>query len=142
MSTRALIAAALACALAILLAGGIMLILLSNDNASKVKSLKLGQAVTANHVEVSVLEVSSDPRFVRLKTRAEGTDGPEQSRSNFGIRVGLKVVGSAADQSSCQQIDRTTECDLSFDIPIADRTNLVAVYQGASASWALPITAP
>ncbi|MFM8390727.1 MAG: hypothetical protein ACKOA5_15945, partial [Actinomycetota bacterium] len=73
MSTRKLILTALVCGLAILIAGGIKLIQVANDE-KQVEVLSLGDDVTLGDMTVSVLDIDRRPDATLVTVTMTGVD--------------------------------------------------------------------
>lgn len=121
VSTRKLIAVALLCGLAILVAGGIQLFRISDRSGRTVEVLEEGQSATVGGVQVQVvssvrtggaLEVS-----VRLGAPGDGTSVP---LSSFTLLVGggLERATPGSSPSSCPEpvplTPTLTSCDVAF----------------------------
>lgn len=75
MRTRTLLLLAIACGLAILLAGGIQLIRVSGDR-SGTPDLSIGQSAQAGDVAVTVLSAAETGGAMRVEVRLGGVDDP------------------------------------------------------------------
>ena len=138
MSTRKLIALALGCALVILLAGGIQLVLLSNRDDVRVEALAVGQSTQVGDNRVTVLSSEVSGRTVRLSVSVAGPGDLEAlARDGFAIHARDRVIPAASDQASCQQTGGEAHCTLVFDTGDTNLTNAVAVYLRANVSWRL-----
>jgi hypothetical protein len=134
VSTRKLIAIALVCGLAILLAGGVQLVLLSGHKDSTVALLTEGQTAKVGAVDATLVahEVAGDE-----------------------VRISVKMTGASADANGWALLTRTGRlvprlsagagclgggtCEVVFDAKGIDPVGLIAIYgQGTERrSWQL-----
>jgi hypothetical protein len=121
VSTRKLIAVALLCGLAILVAGGIQLFRISDRSGRTVEVLEQGQSATVGGVQVQVVGSSRAGGqlgvSVRLSARGDGTSVP---LSSFTLLVGGDLEQAVPDSSPSACADPLpvtpilTACDVAF----------------------------
>ena len=128
MSTRKLILAALACGLAILIAGGVMLLRLSTTD-TKATTLAEGTTATVSGTTVAVVSHAVDGTTLRLTVSA-----PTEKGWGVITDTGTPVPPLTASCTAGQ-------CTLDFDLSKIKRTpkSYVAGFSagGQSASWSL-----
>jgi hypothetical protein len=138
MSTRKLIAVALACALVILLAGGIQLVLLSRHDTVRVDALSPGQSSQVGDVEVTVLATALTSGTMHVTASLNGPgDLSAMAKAKFALLARQQALAVVESQSSCQQTGDQAQCDLVFDAGTTNLDDAAVVYRGAKASWAL-----
>lgn len=121
VSTRKLIAVALLCGLAILVAGGIQLFRISDRSGRTVEVLEEGQAATVGGVQVEVVSSvrTSDALDVSVRLDA-GSGGASVPLSSFTLLVGgdLERAVPGSGTSACPDpvpVNPTsTSCDVAF----------------------------
>jgi len=121
VSTRKLIAVALLCGLAILVAGGIQLFRISDRSGRTVEVLEEGQSATVGAVEVEVVSSvrTSDTLAVSVRLGA-GSGGTSVPLSSFTLLVGgdLEQAVPGSGSSACPDpvpVSPTlTSCDVAF----------------------------
>jgi hypothetical protein len=99
VSTRKLIAVALLCGLAILVAGGIQLFRISDRRGHTVEVLEEGQSATVGGVQVAVVTSTHTPDDVSASIRL----GPTPTAVTFGVESFTLLVGG--------QLERPTNAD-------------------------------
>jgi hypothetical protein len=140
MPTRKLIALALACGIAILLAGGVQLLLLSRRDKSNGPSLKpLGTVVSIGGMRISPDAVSKATGELRVQVSmsaaSAAVDHPADGwalLSGTGSLVDRLGTDCAATLAAAQQLT----CTVRFAVP-AETTGLVVLFGrgSARASW-------
>jgi hypothetical protein len=121
VSTRRLIAVALLCGLAILVAGGIQLFRISDRSGRTVEVLEEGQSATIGGVQVEVVSSvrRSDDFAVSVRLGAPG-DGTSVPLSSFTLLVGgdLERAVAGSGPSACPDpvplTPTLTFCDVGF----------------------------
>jgi hypothetical protein len=137
MSTRKLIALALGCALVILLAGGIQLVLLSERDTARVEALAAGQSAEVGKLRIAVLSTEVTPGALRVKATLSGPgDLTALAKDHFGVRARERLLTVGAE-SACHTEGTDAVCDLLFDPGTTNLTDSFVVYRGAEASWAV-----
>jgi hypothetical protein len=146
VSTRRLILAALACGLAILVAGSIQLLrLASSDEAATV--LGVGDSAVVDGIEVTLVSMPGDLALVvRMVASAEADSLLEPGRS-WSMQVGDVRLEQrrpdvanieSCDQTSLLEAGETVECSLAFADATTDATRYLRFSQrGKTATWAL-----
>lgn len=115
MRTRTLLILAVVCGLAILVAGGVRLLSLSDDRTTT--DLPIGATESAGDVTVTVLSATeSDDRLV-VEVRLGGVDDPD-GLSGFTLLAGAQLpIDDGATPSSCVGVVvSATTCDLVFTV--------------------------
>ena len=102
MSTRKLILTALLCGLAILIAGGVKLIQVANDE-TEVQVLALGDEATLGDMTVSVLEIDRRPDATLVTVTMTGVDLAE------GAADGWRLLGDGRVQEPANENGRVQE---------------------------------
>ena len=109
MSTRKLILTALVCGLAILLAGGIKLVQVANDE-KRVEVLALGAQATLGDMTVSVLSIDRTPDATLVTVSMVGVELAEGASSGWRMladgRVSEPLVGSSATEKQSPATER------------------------------------
>jgi hypothetical protein len=113
MKTRTLLLLAVTCGLAILLAGGLQLLRVS-DQSTPTTSLVLQQVGKAGDATVTLLAVADDGTTLRATVRIGGVDDSDGLRG-FTLVAPGKVVTPTAVTGSCESISvAPRQCDLVF----------------------------
>lgn len=142
MSTRRLIAAALLCGLAILLAGGIFLVNLAanQDDLTVPDLLVLGQSADVEGVQATVLSADATDRALVLHVRLQAAGEPvADAADGWAVVIGsIRDPLETATDTPCAGREvpagATVECDLAF--AAADGTAFVEYARGeARARW-------
>lgn len=127
MKTRTLLLLSVASALAILLAGGVFLLQLSNESAT-VDEASFGEAVRVGDVEVTVaaFEESADGAAV-VTIDVGGVDDIDAIDSFRMITGGVPLEPLRAPAAGrCAEITVAEQrCDLAFDVSATDAPNRV-----------------
>ena len=138
MSTRKLILSALLCGLAILIAGGIKLIQVANDETT-VEILALGDEATLGDMTVSVLDINADDEATLVTVTMTGVDLAEGAADGWRLLADGRVLApaGASDGDACDAVSAAspTRCTVRFDA--ADSAPTVAyVRAGEQRQWA------
>lgn len=127
MKTRTLLLLSVGVGLAILLAGGVLLLQLSNETAT-VDQASLGEAAEVGDVEVTVLEFSESDGDVAMVTVEIGGVDDRDGIDSFRLITGgepLVPVRAPAD-GRCSEITVAPQrCRLDFDLSATDAPNRV-----------------
>jgi hypothetical protein len=148
MSTRKLILTALLCGLAILIAGGVKLIQVANDEV-EVKVLALGEEVTLGDMTVSVLEIDRGPDATLVTVTMVGVDlasgaadgwrllgdGRVQEPANGNGRVQEPLATSTANGCTTVMADSPTRCTIGFEA-VESVPTVAYVRAGEQRQWA------
>ncbi|MFZ9696351.1 MAG: hypothetical protein ACO3C5_01815 [Ilumatobacteraceae bacterium] len=148
MSTRKLILTALLCGLAILIAGGVKLIQVANDE-TEVQVLALGDEATLGDMTVSVLEIDRRPDATLVTVTMTGVDlaegaadgwrllgdGRVQEPANENGRVQEPAVPSAANGCTTVTADSPTRCTIGFEA-VESVPTVAYVRAGEQRQWA------
>ena len=148
MSTRKLILTALLCGLAILIAGGVKLIQVANDE-TEVQVLALGDEATLGDMTVSVLEIDRRPDATLVTVTMTGVDlaegaadgwrllgdGRVQEPANENGRVQEPLATSTANGCTTVMADSPTRCTVQFD-PAESAPTVAYVRAGEQRQWA------
>jgi hypothetical protein len=126
MKTRTLLLLSVASALAILLAGGVFLLQLSNETAA-VEEATVGEAVEVGDVDVTVTGYSEDSGGARVEVDIGGVDDGDGIDSFRLITGGdpLVPVRAPADGRCTRITVATQQCRLDFDLSGSDAPNRV-----------------
>lgn len=104
MRTRTLLLLAVACGLAILVAGGIQLLRVSDDNSSS-DDLAVGDSAVAGDLTVTVLAADEADGFMRVEVRLGGVDD-DAALGDFHLVVpGQALSPLSADQAEAGEGD-------------------------------------
>jgi hypothetical protein len=138
MRTRTLLLLAVACGLAILLAGGIRLLTISSDDDPA--DLKIGATGAAGDARVTVLSATeSDERLV-VTVRFSGVDDPD-GINGFELLAGSVIdPASATAPGQCRTLSlQPTTCDLVFDVAdVVGTARVLRFHRGEQqVRWAL-----
>jgi hypothetical protein len=148
MSTRKLILTALLCGLAILIAGGVKLIQVANDE-TEVQVLALGDEATLGDMTVSVLAIDRRPDATLVTVTMTGVDlaegaadgwrlladGRVQEPANENGRVQEPANNSDTDGCTAVRAESPTRCTVRFES--AESAPTVAyVRAGEQRQWA------
>ena len=141
MSTRKLILTALVCGLAILLAGGIKLFQVANDN-KQVEVLSLGDAATLGDMTVSVIAIDATADATSVTVTMTGVDLADGASSGWRMLADGRVSQPVAAQSNeagqtCDSVSasKVTRCVVLF--AAADSAPTIAyIRAGEQRQWA------
>lgn len=144
MSTRRLILTALVCGLAILLAGGIQLFRIADDDPVELPGL--GDARTVSGVEVTVVNVgeTGDATLVEVSVRATSPDVTGNAGEGWTLVRGNPFspidVPADAGAVACSTVELTADaqdCVVAFAAPGNDARFLGYQRGSVEARWAL-----
>lgn len=138
MSTRKLILTALVCGLAILIAGGIKLIQVANDEA-EVQVLVLGDEATLGDMTVSVLDIDRRPDATLVTVTMTGVELSSGAADGWRLLADGRVQEPAgnSDGDGCTAVAARslTRCTVRFEA--AESAPTVAyVRAGEQRQWA------
>jgi len=138
MSTRKLILTALLCGLAILIAGGVKLIQVANDEA-EVEVLAFGDEATLGDMTVSVVDIDRRPDATLVTVTMTGVDLASGAADGWRLLADGRVQEPAAnaDDNACTAVAvaTPTRCTVLFDA--AESAPTVAyVRAGGQRQWA------
>lgn len=137
MSTRKLILLALACGLAILLAGGIKLFQVARDPA-EVEVLALGENAEVGDMEVTVLDVIVRPDATLVDVEMVGVDGDDAAEGWRLLADGSvrePVDANPGDACPPTSVTEPVRCTVAF--AAVESTPIVAyVRAGEQRQWA------
>ena len=145
MKTRTLLLMAVGTALAILLAGGVLLFQLSNETGA-LTAVELGQTVTVGDVSINVLDTGAatdDDGVLGVDVEMGGVDdrdGLGTIRLVTGDRT-LAPLATVAD-GRCTAITLTVQrCRLDFDVSGSATSSRVLVMRRGDeqVNWRLPV---
>lgn len=148
MSTRKLILTALLCGLAILIAGGVKLIQVANDE-TEVQVLALGDEVTLGDMTVSVLAIDRRPDATLVTVTMTGVDlaegaadgwrllgdGRVQEPANGDGRVQEPANNSDNDGCTAVRAGSPTRCTVRFEA-VESAPTVAYVRAGEQRQWA------
>lgn len=128
MKTRTLLLLAVGVGLAILLAGGVFLLQLSNESAT-VDLAAVGEPAQVGDVAITVDSASETSGTFAVTITIGGVDDPD-GLDSFRLVTGGEPLSpiAAPAPGRCDAITETTrECRLDFDLSATDATNRVLV---------------
>ena len=148
MSTRKLILTALVCGLAILIAGGVKLIQVANDEVA-VEVLAFGDEATLGDMTVSVLDVERRPDATLVTVTMTGVDltsgaadgwrlladGRVQEPASENGRVQESASVSDTDGCTAVRAGAPTRCTVRFDA-VESAATVAYVRAGEQRQWA------
>ncbi len=126
MKTRTLLLLSVGVALMILLAGGVLLLQLSNESTA-VEPADVGEAVTVGDVDVVVLGAEESGSVFSVDVEVGGVDDDIDS---FSLATGdnrLAPVPAVADGRCTEITVVEQQCRLEFDVSGSDGSNRVLV---------------
>ena len=146
MKTRTLLLLAVGTALAILLAGGVLLFQLSNEQ-NAVHSIQLGSKVQVGDVSIVVHDAtpvgaSADRPVLGVDVSIGGVDDPD-GLDSFLLVTGdrsLAPIDAPSDGRCTEITTEVVECRLDFDVSGSETSSRVLVIRRGDqqANWRLP----
>ncbi len=142
MKTRTLLLLSVGTALAILLAGGVLLFQLSNEQ-STVDTIEIGQEVQVGDVSITVDDAEiADSDTLSVAVELGGVDDPDGIDS-FRLVTGdrsLAPIASPADGRCAEITSDVVACRLDFDVSGTETSSRVLVMRRGDqqANWRLP----
>lgn len=136
MKTRTLLLLALACGLAIMLAGAVFLFQLSTQD-DLAEPVPVGEQVRVGDMNVTVTNASEVDRRLSVTIEIGGTLD-EQPAANFRLIASGRAV--AVDESTCPPTESAVQsCVVRFDVAAADGVSRVLFYERGDeqARWVL-----
>ncbi len=138
MKTRTLLLLSVGIGLVILLAGGVLLLQLSNETAS-VEPAEIGEAVQVGDVDVTVFGAQETDGVFSVDVEIGGVDDDIDS---FSLATGdrrLEPLVAAADGRCGGLSVADRRCRIEFDVSAADGSNrvLVLLRGDAQRNWVL-----
>ena len=131
MKTRTLLLLALGCGVAILLAGGVLLVQLSNREDADAP-VPLGEEQRVGDVRVAVESATEDRGVLEVVVRVGGVDDPDGLagfRMIAAARPVLRLTAGQGDPPPCDGIRvEPVECRLAFDVDGADGDSRVLLF--------------
>jgi hypothetical protein len=142
MSTRKLILTALVCGLAILLAGGIKLFQVANDD-KRVEVLSFGSEATLGDMTVSVLSIERTADATSVTVTMTGVDLAEGAAAGWRMLADGRVsepladTGSAGVGAACASVSTSTvtRCVVRF-APAESAPTVAYLRAGEQRQWA------
>ncbi|MBU3704449.1 MAG: hypothetical protein FGM42_08795 [Ilumatobacteraceae bacterium] len=138
MSTRKLILTALICGLAILIAGGVKLIQVANDEVA-VEVLAFGDEATLGDMTVSVLDVDRRDDATLVTVTMTGVDLASGAADGWRLladgRVQEPAISSAADACTAVTAGSPTRCTVAFEA-VESAATVAYVRAGEQRQWA------
>lgn len=136
MSTRKLILTALVCGLAILLAGGIKLFQVANDD-KQVEVLSLGDQATLGDMTVSVLTIDRSADATSVTVTMTGVDLATGAASGWRMLADGQVQQPGQQGQTCGAVSATTVTRCVVRFAAADSAPTIAyVRAGEQRQWA------
>jgi hypothetical protein len=144
MKTRTLLMLALACGLAILVAGGVLLLQLLN-RTDVVPPTPVGEQVAVGDMRVSVVGADERDGVMTVELVLGGVDDPDAAEGFRLIASGRESerVDDAGPAGSCAATTLEAQpCTLAFDVSPADGVSRVLFYRRGDqqARWVLDTT--
>jgi hypothetical protein len=141
MKTRTLLLLAVGTALAILLAGGVLLFQLSNEQDT-VDSIRLGSEVHVGDVSIVVHDAAGDSQVLGVDVSIGGVDDPD-GLDSFRLVTGdrsLTPIDAPSDGRCTVITTEVVECRLDFDVSGSETSSRVLVVRRGDqqANWRLP----
>ena len=135
MSTRKLILSALICALVIMLAGGIKLFQVAQDDVTA-QVLTLGTPQTLADMTVSVTNVDQTTEATLVTVTMVGVQGAD-AFEGWRLLTGGTVVAPSTNVESCGPVsaDRVSVCVVAF-APSSGSVTVAYLRAGAQSQWA------
>jgi hypothetical protein len=136
MSTRKLIFTALICGLAIMLAGGIKLLQVANDDTEVIVHA-VGVEQTLSDMTVSVLEVTQGETVTQVTISARGVQNADPVEGWRLLAGGEVLLPVNLQSQSCRVTDvaETRTCVVDFP-PSKGSVTIAYVRAGAQSQWA------
>lgn len=140
MKTRTLLLLSVGTALAILVAGGVLLLQLANQRDVSVQA-SVGEAARVGDVTVTVLSTDENDGLFAVEVEIGGLDDPDGIDS-FRLVTGDRRLEplTGGDESRCTRITSApARCRVDFDVRAADGPNRVLVVRRGDeqANWRL-----
>jgi hypothetical protein len=142
MKTRTLLLLSVGTALAILLAGGVLLFQLSNGQGT-VDTIELGRQVQVGDVSISVDGAATEgTALLSVAVELGGVDDPD-GLDSFRLVTGdrsLTPITAPADGRCTQITEDAVSCRLDFDVSGTETSSRVLVMRRGDeqANWRLP----
>lgn len=141
MKTRTLLLLSVGTALAILLAGGVLLFQLSNEQKS-VDAIELGSEVQVGDISIVVHDTTDDAPLLGVDVTMGGVDDPD-GLDSFRLVTGdrsLAPITAPADGRCVELTAAVVDCRLDFDVSGAESSSRVLVMRRGDeqANWRLP----
>lgn len=140
MKTRTLLLLSVGTALAILVAGGVLLLQLSSG-ADGVEATRIGEPARVGDVRVVVLDTRADADLLRVQVEIEGVDdrdGVDAFRLVTGDQR-LTPLTAPADGRCIELTVQRQQCSVDFDVSAAQTSSRVLVMRRGEdqANWPL-----
>ena len=142
MKTRTLLLLSVAMALAILLAGGVFLLQLSNESAT-VRTATVGEFVEVGDVDITVIEATESGGTLAVDVEVGGVDDADGIES-FTLVTGdrrLAPLAAPADGRCSSIAESAQRCRIDFDVSGAETSSRVLVLRRGDdqRNWALGV---
>jgi hypothetical protein len=142
MNTRTLLLLSVAMALAILLAGGVFLLQLSNESAT-VRTATVGEFVEVGDVDITVIEATESGGTLAVDVEVGGVDDADGIES-FTLVTGdrrLAPLAAPADGRCSSITEPSQRCRIDFDVSGAESSSRVLVLRRGDdqRNWALGV---
>ena len=142
MKTRTLLLLSVAMALAILLAGGVFLLQLSNESAT-VRTATVGEFVEVGDVDITVIEATESGGTLAVDVEVGGVDDADGIES-FTLVTGdrrLAPLAAPADGRCSSITEASQRCRIDFDVSGAESSSRVLVLRRGDdqRNWALGV---
>jgi len=132
MRTRTLLLLAVVCGLAILLAGGVQLLRLTNSESADAEDLRIGETSSAGDATVTVVSATEDAGVLTVSIRAGGVDDPTGTDGFTLVVTGDVLRPLAPGDGDCDGLtEAVVTCDLRFDTSdVEGRTRVLLLRRG------------
>jgi hypothetical protein len=136
MSTRKLILAALACGLAILVAGTIAILRVPRVDDQDLL-LPVGESATAGDMTVTVVDVRQEPDRTLVEVELLGVDGVDGAEGWVLVAAGEKryPLAEGAEPCGTTSVETALHCQLAFEQ--SDSGVLAYVHADEQQQWSL-----
>jgi len=142
MKTRTLLLLSVAMALAILLAGGVFLLQLSNESAT-VTTAAVGEPVEVGDVDITVIDAVETGGTLSVDVEVGGVDDTDGIES-FTLVTGDRSLAPepAPQDGRCSSITESVQqCRIDFDVSAAESSSRVLVLRRGDdqRNWSLDV---
>jgi len=142
MKTRTLLLLSVAMALAILLAGGVFLLQLSNESAT-VSTAAIGEPVEVGDVDITVIEATEAGGTLSVDVEVGGVDDADGIES-FTLVTGDRSLAPepSPQDGRCSSITESVQrCRIDFDVSAAESSSRVLLLRRGDdqRNWSLDV---
>lgn len=128
---------ALACGVAIMVAGAVLFVQLATQDDAR-PAVQLGETVRVGDMSVVVHDVDEADGVMRVRIELGGADDDDPA-DEFRLIAAARPVGLATSDCAASAQDATQSCSLTFQIGDVDGTSRVLFYERGEdqARWVL-----